>query len=412
MSAGVHSGRAGPALRALAEADPALAALSLWCVHRDGDETRTGGDTITYGPEFADLPGHEQRGLAAHHILHVALRHSARQADLARRLGDGFDAALFNLAADALVNEALVQADHALPRPAVTLTGLLHAALRLQIEAPVALAEWDVERLYFALASGEGQDGARQKAQAYAQAQDFEADLEPEQGEADDAGTAEKAARWRQHMSRALDAGRAAGRGIGRHLHRLADVPQARTPWEVILRRLLAQAVTVMPQPSARRPSRRWIATTAEAVRSGNPEPGFQPGQRPLTDVPRIVVGLDASSSIDDARLALFWSEVTGIARRMRAEVHVLVFDDAVRHRARLGVGESRFDLPALPRGGGTAFVPVITEAQGLGASVLVMLTDLEGDAGPMPRGFPVIWAVPEPGRTAPPFGRLLDLSA
>ena len=31
-----HSRRAGPALRALAEADPALAALSLWCRHRDG----------------------------------------------------------------------------------------------------------------------------------------------------------------------------------------------------------------------------------------------------------------------------------------------------------------------------------------------------------------------------------------
>ena len=409
----LHSSRAARALRALAEADPAIAALSLWCRHRDGEMTRTSGDMITYGPDFAALAPHEQMGLAAHHILHVALRHPARLAALQDRLESGFDAELYNLVSDALVNEALLLADHALPRPAVRLTELLAQALGKTVTPEEALAEWDVDRLYFALSKTDGgSGGAREEAPSYAAAQAFENDLDPAPGEADAAGEAEQAARWRQHMTRAMDAGRQAGRGIGRIGHRLADVPEPRIPWEMLLRRLLTQAVTVMPQASPRRPARRWIAGSAQAVRTGTPEPGFQPGQRPLTDVPRIVVGLDASSSIDDARLRLFWAEVMGIARRLRAELHLLVFDDEIRHRQRIDPAQVRFDLPELPRGGGTAFVPVIAEAHRMAAAALVMLTDLEGEAGRPPKGFPVIWVVPDPGATEPPFGRLVDMTA
>lgn len=405
-----HSARATPALQALAEADPAIAALSLWCEHRDGDETRTQGDKITYGSDFAALAHHEQRGLAAHHVLHVALRHSARQTALAVRLGEGFDADLYNLAADALVNEALLLGDHALPRPAVTLTALIARALGETQTPEEALAEWDVERLYFALTgSREGEGKAQRAAQAYASQQDFDADIDPAPGEAEDASAA---ARWRQHVTRAMDAGRQAGRGIGRLGHRLADVPSPRIPWEILLRQLLTRAVTVLPQPNPRRPARRWIAGTAQAAQAGTPTPGFQPGQRPFSDVPRIAVGLDASSSIDDARLAVFWSEVAGIARRMRAELYLMVFDDEIRVQQRLDPAQTRFDLPEVPRGGGTAFVPVIAEAVRRDAAALVMLTDLEGEAGPRPRGLDVFWVVPDPGPVTPPFGKLIDMMA
>ncbi|SLN18045.1 vWA domain-containing protein [Roseisalinus antarcticus] len=408
-----HSTRAHPALQALAEADPAIAALSLWCAHRDGSDTRTDGATITYGPDFAELPFHEQTGLAAHHVLHVALRHPARLAGLQSRLGEGFAPDLYNLAADALVNEALLLAGHALPRPAVTLTGLLSESLGQDLAPEAALAEWDVDRLYHALAGrASGPGGAGGKARTYARERSFDPDLDPSPGGAEDAGDVEEAARWRQHIARAMDAGRQAGRGLGRIGHRIADIPEPRTPWEVILRGLLARAVTVLPQPSHRRPARRWIAGVAEAARTGGPTPGFEPGRRPLTDVPRIALAIDASGSIDDARLALFWGEVTGIARRMRAELHLMVFDDQVRVRDRVDPTQTRLSLPELPRGGGTDFRPVVAEALGLGAAALVILTDLEGDPGPAPSGLPVIWALPDAGRRTPPYGRILDLSA
>lgn len=55
--------------------------------------------------EPQDLRGlPEQGGLVAHHLLHVALRRSNRQAALTERLGVAFDATLFALAADGIVN--------------------------------------------------------------------------------------------------------------------------------------------------------------------------------------------------------------------------------------------------------------------------------------------------------------------
>jgi predicted metal-dependent peptidase len=407
-----HSTRAGAALRALAEADPAIAALSLWCNHRDGAQTATSGETITYGRAFEALPLHEQMGLAAHHVLHVALRHSARAVALEARLGAGFDGDLFNLAADALINEAVLAGDHALPRPAVLATALINQALGQDLSGADVLGEWDAERLYFALrgqgGSGTGREG---EAQSYAASQGFDPDLERDAGTGEEGDTVQDAARWRQHVTRAMDAGRSAGRGVGRIGHRLADVAQPRVPWEQMLRRLLAQAVMQAPQRSPHRPARRWIAGTAQALRARTPEPGFEAGYKPRTEVPRIAIAMDASSSIDDTRLALFWAEVTGIARRMRAELHLMVFDDAIRHRARIDPAATQVPLPELPRGGGTAFVPVIREAQDLGVCALVIFTDLEGDAGAPPRGLPVIWALPEAGAVMPPFGRLIDLS-
>lgn len=405
-----HSQRAGPALRSLAEADPAFAALSLWCDHRDGDTTQTKGSTITYGPDFAALPLHEQIGLAAHHILHVALRHTARLADLSDRLGAGFDPTLYNLAADALVNEALLLDDHALPRPAVTLTGLLSDALGQTLSPQAALAAWDVDRLYFALAGrANGPDSAEGKARTYARERSFDPDLEPAPGGADAEGDVEQAARWRQHLARAMDAGRQAGRGIGRIGHQIFDVPEPRTPWEAILRRTLTRAVMVLPKPTTRRPARRWIAGASQAALSGGPTPGFEPGQQLFTDVPRIALAIDASGSIDDTRLAVFWAEVSGIARRLRAELHLMVFDDRVHYQARIDPTQSRFAMPDLPRGGGTDFRPVIVAARKLDAAALVILTDLEGDAGPAPRGLSVIWAVPDAGAVQAPYGMLID---
>jgi predicted metal-dependent peptidase len=417
-----HSARASRALRALNDSDPAVAALALWCDHRDAEDgpaAETEGSVIRYGPAFAALAPHEQSGLAAHHVLHVALRHGARMDGMALRLGERFDADTFNLAADAIVNEALLLAGHALPRPALTLTGVL-AAAGLPPQSPAeALAEWDVERLCLRLMqAGAGPGTAGEAARAHARAQGFGTDLRPGGG----TGAAERSpapsdpgeeARWRQHLARAMEAGRRAGRGIGTAGQRLADLKPPPTPWEVVLRGLLARALTGAPGVTHRRPARGWIAAEAQAQADGGPSPAFQPAFRQQTDQPRVVIAVDASGSIDDTRLALFMAEAGGIARRARAELHLIQFDDGVRARLRLDPAAWREQLAALPpvRGGGTDFGPPVAAALALAPSAIVILTDLNGPFGPAPRGVPVIWAVPERPAAPPPFGRLLDLS-
>ena len=409
-----HSVRASAALRGLVATDPAMAALSLWCDHRDGEVStaRTAGTMITYGPGFDALPRHEQTGVAAHHILHVALRHGARLAAMAARWGDRFDAQVYAIAADAVVNEALVQSGYAIPRPGLTLTGLL-GALNAGIPAAEALAKWDVDRLYiWLMLDGPGAGRAADRAKQHVKTLIFEPDLDTTEHRAEAAPGADEAL-WRQHMAQAMEAGRLAGRGIGLLGHCLADLTLPETPWEVVLRGLVTRALTTGAQPTYRRPARRWVAVEAEARRVNGPVPAFEPGQIRQGAVPRVVVALDASSSVDDARLAMFGTEIAGIARRMAAEVWVIPFDDTPRGAVRLDLARWRTQLAALvlPRGGGTSFAPVLAAAMALGPSVIVVLTDLEGETGPAPRGVPVIWAVPEAPTTAPLFGRVLNLA-
>ena len=206
-----HSSRAQAALARLPEVDPAIAALALWCIYRDtpGD-THTAGDTIYLGPAFPRLPISEQTGLLAHHVLHVALRHSSRRSAARQRYGALFQAHHYDLACDALVNEALLQSKHALPRPAVRAAELVERLPDPQRFDNI-LAEWDSDRLYAALAEvkpGPGdQDGPVER---YAAAQGFTPDL----GDSDPE-TAEPEV-WAARVEEALRAGRRAGRGARR----------------------------------------------------------------------------------------------------------------------------------------------------------------------------------------------------
>lgn len=398
-----HSQRAARALAQLGEVDPALAVLSLWCRHRDGQgATRTTGDTISYGPGFDTLGLPEQVGLVAHHVLHVALRHSDRQAGLAERLGAGFDAALFGLAADGIINEVLILAGHAIPRPAVTLSDLLSEA-GLPAKSPVAALErWDADRLAMALHS----DPKRaERLRDWGATRGFAVDLGL--GEPDDTGETQKTADWRNQMLRALEAGRKAGSGIGKLGAILADLAPAQVPWEVQLRGLVARALMERPRTSWRRPAGRWVARMAEAERAGGPVPVFEPGRARMDARPRLVVGLDTSSSIDPQMLRLFTAEAEGIARRTGAEVHLMGFDAAVFVQKRLDPSgwQGLRDLP-LRTGGGTDYADLFERAGRLAPSMLVVLTDLDATLPPAP-GCPVLWAVPR-AVAAPPYGRVL----
>ena len=408
MSAGVtrgHSTRAVRALAHLGEVDPALAVLGLWCQHRDGSgDTLTAGDVIHYGPGFDLLPLPEQVGLAAHHILHVALRHASRQAGLAERLGDSFDPVLFGLAADGIINETLIIAGHAIPRPAVTLSDLLAEAGMPEPSPVAALERWDADRLAMAL---HGDPKRARRVKDWGNSRGFKADLRT--GEPGEAGKAQTAADWRNHMLRAIEAGRKAGQGIGRLGAILADLAPASVPWEVHLRRLLALALNEAPQTSWRRPSSAWIARESEAGRRGGPVPVFEPGRQRRGHRPRIVIGLDTSSSIDPQTLRLFTTEAEAIARRTGAEAHLLAFDETVFAEARLDPqGWGALADGQLRSGGGTDFTGLFARARQLRPSILVILTDLDAPLPPPP-GFPLLWAVPK-AVTPPPFGRVVEI--
>ncbi len=398
---GGHSTRARQALARLPEVDPAIAALSLWCSHRDGaGRTVTEGETIRYGAEFPLLPISEQVGLLAHHVLHVAFRHSARRRSYRERAGPGFRADLYDLACDALVNEALLRGGHALPRPAVRADELI-VRLPAQVRPGDVLAEWDCDRLYLALVSTDGTPAAG-SVEDYAKSRHFVPDL------ADAAPETAEPDVWAARVEQGLAAGRSAGAGIGTVLARLADLPRSGVPWEVRLRRLIQRALAHHPRVSHRRPASAWLARDALARSAGGPQPVFEPGRARIDKRPRLVVCVDTSSSITEAELEMFAAEALALVRRTRSDARLLVFDTEVHHRAPLDRREN-LSGHAFRRGGGTDYRAVLDEAGALNPSLIVVFTDLEAEIGPAP-GAPIVWAVPDPPDQRPAFGEVIAL--
>ncbi len=397
-----HSTRVQAALAHLPEIDPAIAALALWCTYRDVDgPTSTEGDIIHVGPEFPLLPMSEQTGLIAHHVLHVALRHSARRGTARERYGARFRPDTYDLACDALVNEALLQGGHALPRPAVRASDIV-ALLPKQERPKNVLAAWDSDKLYAVLVetsrrAGGGEDGAVER---YAQAQSFKPDLrdcDPDKTEADV---------WAGRIEQAMSAGQRAGSGIGAIMTRFGDLPKSVVPWEIRLRRLLAKALAQHPRQTHRRPARQWLAREALARQVGGSQPVFEPGMIRDERRPRLVIGLDTSSSIQKATLDMFAAEALSILRRTEAEVHLLGFDTQVHSRTRF-VNIGSFDALAMRSGGGTDFDGLLADAQALDPSMIIVLTDLDAPTKSPPTA-PVLWAVPAKPIIAPNFGQVL----
>jgi predicted metal-dependent peptidase len=439
-----HQHRGLRAVQRMVEFAPSTGGLALWVRHHDlpaGDDdappVATDGDTLFYAERFEQQPPDEQVGLVAHEVLHIALRHPQRYVDLQRLLGD-VDLQLFNTCADAIVNSTLGHLSWLqLPKTAVRLDKLLESALGVFENVEKSLLEWDVEQLYRAIddrrlppqngrRNAQGQDRAKTHTDAAGSGSPREdgprsaavralgamtaADLQPG-AHAQHAPQAEaQAAReWSERLLRAH-----AGDGAFSMLRTLvADLPRSRTPWEQVLRTQLARCLTPRPAVSWSRPSRSYLANQGRV--SERRRMPWEPGFGGVKTVPRLVVIVDVSGSIDKDLMARFAREIEAITRRLEAGLVLIIGDDRVQrvvHFDPANLRPARLDLQAteFKGGGGTDFTPLLEEADTHRPDVAVVLTDLEGPARFRPR-WPVIWAVPEACAAAvAPFGRKLGL--
>jgi len=457
----VYEHRGTRAVQRMVEYAPSTGGLALWIRHldvaRDGGPNgevdlivANNGASIFYGPEFEDLPLMVQTGLVAHQVLHVALRHPQRMAELQRLTGD-VDATLFNVCADAIVNSTLSHLTWlSLPDGSVFLEDVLSAAL-LRNETPEkALLEWDVERLYRAVddrrtgsggsgrrhggrggreedggASNSGRRAERGRAspqddgQRAARVQHIAGaiirDLLPAADAAHPEAEAEQSREWHERITRAH-----AGDGVHSMLRALlADLPKVRTPWEQLLRTQLARGLSMQPELSWSRPSRSYIANRgrvggARGGSQGGQSPGmrmpWEPGRASSRAVARLAVLVDVSGSVEDALMQRFAAEVEAISRRLEARVLVVIGDDKVHDVRVFEPGRSNLRDIEFQGGGGTDFTPLLAEAQRHGPDMAVFLTDLDGRVDYCPP-FPVLWAVPsEAAQMQEPFGRKLVL--
>lgn len=439
-----HTRRASAAIERLCEFAPASGALALWMPQRDATDDRepaadgaplvTDGHTIRYRAGFETLSLPQQAGWVAHAVLHVALRHVPRARALRERIGD-VDDELFNTCADAIVNSALAHASWLeLPQGAVRLELLLGELLGRRVAPQEALANWDVEALYRfvddrkAAERGRPRADGRRAAAVRAAARADRADLDMRHGQGPVQPVeqeAELAREWRERLVRAQagDGEFALLRGL------LADLREPPLPWEQLLRSRAARALAPREARSWSRPTRSWLANQgcvraragAATTTAGAAPPRrlpWEPGRSALHPVPRLVLVLDVSGSIDEELLARLLREVRAIVRRHGAGLTLIAGDDAVR--AVFAVpAQASFDAAAwlgslqVHGGGGTDFTPMLQAADERRADLIVVFTDLEGPVRHRPAA-PVLWAVPSGGRQAAapvaPFGSLLRL--
>ncbi|MBK1673982.1 hypothetical protein CKO35_11820 [Ectothiorhodospira shaposhnikovii] len=433
------------AIQTLVEFAPSTGGLALWVQHRDLPDGREAitvandGHTIFYGPAFERLPHPQQVGLVAHQVLHVALRHPQRMQAIARLRGS-VDPALFNICADAIVNSSLGHLTWmALPKGSVTLGGLLDDVLQIQQSEEKSLLEWDVERLYRQIddrrpssdsssrqssqSSREGDGGsgpAREGQGGQAQAMedgpraartrqlgaDILRDLLPSDEDALKPETvAEQSREWAQRITRAH-----AGDGDFSMLRGLiADLPRVKVPWEQVLRTRVSRGLARRPEVSWSRPSRSYLANRGRAP--GGRRMPWEPGMVTAASVPRLVLVVDVSGSIDEALLGRFATEIEAITRRTESRLVVIIGDTRVRAVEELEPGVSNLRDIVFEGGGGTDFTPLLQAADRYRPDMGVVLTDLQGPAGFRP-GWPVLWVVSAAFQDAePPFGTRLVLA-
>ncbi|MFP4062992.1 MAG: DUF2201 family putative metallopeptidase [Halochromatium sp.] len=215
---------------------------------------------------------------------------------------------------------------------------------------------------------------------------------------------AEQAREWRERLIRAH-----AGDGVHSMLRTLiADLPKVRTPWEHLLRTLLTRGLARSPDQSWSRPARSYLANQGRTP--GGQRLPWEPGRTASRAVPRLVVMVDLSGSIDPPLLERFAREIEAISRRLEAGLTVVAGDQRVSGVTAFEPGQSNLRELAFAGGGGTDFSPLLREAERHAPDIGVFLTDLDGPAEYKP-SFPVIWAVPAIHADArQPFGRKLVL--
>ena len=471
-----HQGHRGTrAIQRLVEFAPSTGGLALWVRHVDraddlpngapnsasnsapnatpGAPIATDGHTVFYGAAFEALPVAAQAGLVAHEVLHIALRHVQRYADLQQRLGDA-DLRLFNTCADAIIDSALGHLGWLqLPATAVGLDQLLARALGLHQSVEAALLEWDVERLYRAIddrlppepdagraqRSAQAGQGGGQAARRTGAAGQAPADAEPplsragqridgpraacvralgarspvdllpgpQAGGAPPAAVeleADEARSWCQRLLRAHTGD--GGFSLLRTL--IADLPRTRTPWEQVLRTQLMRGLARRPALSWSRPSRSYLANQGRC--GPHRRMPFEPGHSASQAVPRLALVVDVSGSIDDGLMQRFAREIEVLTRRLESGLVLVIGDDRVQRIEHFEPGHATLRGIPFKGGGGTDFTPLLEAADQHRPDLTVVLTDLQGPARYRPR-CPVVWAVPEAfAQAVPPFGRLLSL--
>jgi predicted metal-dependent peptidase len=388
----------------------------------------TDGGTIYAGADYESFEPQARRFICLHEILHVALCHPQRFAELEKRDPAGFDPKLLNIAADAVINGSLENLTGLeTPPDAWTLAAIWQCLEKSEDDvnpsvagksfAPYSISvasrqarkianltrsefvqvnRWSCEELYYFLKAR-----CQTDSKVYEFLLDFDkkdslaGDLRLKTGEtrslddlqsaADKAGEEKRS--WQQRLSLLRGT-------MPELLERLAlEMPRVETPWEQIFRFVVQTAFQEQVQKNYSRPNRRWLALERDYRRQAGTDLPFAPDSFKKRGT-RLAVALDTSGSIDESLLGRFLAEIAALCSFNQRNLILIIGDAKVHKITEIDWRDTTRELSQIKYtgGGGTDFRPLIEAAAGFEPDALVYLTDLYGETGDEP-DFPVIWA-------------------
>ena len=332
------------------------------------------------GERFKKLSLESRAFIVAHEVLHAAFRHAFR--------GERVESKeLFNIAADVIVNEALIDNDFRYRDD-------LHPLRAHMVSSQIGKSEdeikrWSVERLYRELlkhfgvsgtdgGGGEGcfpggdiyRGGAKGGGSEGGEEPDLSSDFVGEQegeviregdGSLYEGSENELEERWEEVLENAQLAAKVAGREpLGAMLAEINSILKPKVDWRALLR----TAVSIGLQ--------KHISTWKRLSRKSDDFPGFQ--RYGLREVYAIV---DTSGSISERELEQFLGEIYGAAKC--AKVLVRCFDADVYEKLEVKrPSDAKVIAKKMRGGGGTRITPALkkTLQEMRSGSVVVVMTD------------------------------------
>ncbi len=363
----------------------------------------TDGKTLGFDPAYINsISLEEVKGLWEEETLHCFLQHHTRRGDR--------DPQDWNAAADQAIFHILAQAGSALPA---------------DCQPRREFKDMTAEQVYTAMGRGkkkspQGQQPGQQQPPQPGQGQT--PGQQPQQpgrqpgagrGEVRDATDpdtgapltpaqiAEEETNWKIAGQQAAQQAAACGNLPG-FLDRLVKaIINPRAPWQDLLRQFLERTA---------RNDYTWTTLNSNYLSQGI----FLPTLR-SNELPRLVIAVDTSGSIDQADLDQFAAEVSAVLEMTaETEITVLYCDTEIRETETF----TRADLPLTLKatgGGGTDFRPPFTwiEEEQEQPAALIYLTDMDCDKYPEEEpDYPVMWTkIKKPWTTYPaPFGEMIEI--
>ena len=427
-------------LEAAIEYLPGLASLALWCRFADTDDCEaiafTDGSTIYAGKDYEKFEPKERRFICLHEILHIALCHPQRFAELKKRDPAHFNPKLLNIAADAVINTSLENLTALeTPKNAWTLLRIWECLEKSEDAKSAQAAEtnkkpshysfnatareqrkianltkadfasvnrWSCEELYYFLRSCcQSESGFHAVLVEFDDRDPLAGDLRVEKCNANktsktcrpndtpaiEAKGNEEKRNWQQRLSLLRGS-------VPELLERLAaELPRVETPWEQIFRSVVQTAFQEGGVKNYSRPNRRWLALERDFFAQAGVNLPFAPDSIKKRGT-RLAVALDTSGSIDGELLGRFTAEIAAMCVFNQRNLVLIIGDAAVHQITEIDWRDVTEELSRIKYtgGGGTDFRPLIKASAEYEPDALVYLTDLYGETGDEP-DFPVIWA-------------------